>query len=325
MNIQGLRKYNENATFKNYCKAFDVIALNETWQEQETEFENFMHGYQIFESMRKKRRCMSRGSGGVSVFVKDWIMQTDGVIRIFPDFKETVVLLFKGNIFNRMNDLIMIFTYIAPENSPIYINDEDGMMLLNERISEICLQYPSAELFLAGDLNARISILQDYIPNDDLDFVLGETDYPTDSFDIPRRLKDETQNNFGISLLDICCSFNIHVLNGRILGDRDGEITCVAKHGSSVEDYMIASSSLFDSISLFEVGLEDFSDHFPLHCTISLSNINLSNNDHFAVNQTEKQWLRFKWKENYKNEFTQSFSRLFTSSRIKFRGKTNLH
>ena len=198
----------------------------------------------------------------------------------------------------------LIYRLFLPENSPIYTNDEDGMMLLNERISEICLQYPSAELFLAGDLNARISTLQYYIPNDDLDTVFGETDYPTDSFDIPRRSKDETQNNFGISLLNICCSFNIHVLNGRILGDRDGEITCVANHGSSVVDYMIASSSLFDSISLFEVGLEDFSDHFPLHCTISLSNINLPNNDHFAVNQNEKQWVRFKWKEHYKNGFT---------------------
>ena len=147
MNIQGLRKYNDSAAFKNYCKTFDGIAVYETWQELEAEFVDFINGYETFEAMRKKRRGMSRGSGGVSVFVKDWVLQTGGVVRIFPDFKETVVLLFKANIFNRTSDLIMIFTYIAPENSPIYTDEENGILLLNERISEICVQYPSAELF----------------------------------------------------------------------------------------------------------------------------------------------------------------------------------
>ena len=70
--------------------------------------------------MRKKKRSALRGSGGVSVFVKDWVVQTKGIVRIFQDFKECVVLLFKADIFHRSNDLIMIFTYIAPEISPIY-------------------------------------------------------------------------------------------------------------------------------------------------------------------------------------------------------------
>ena len=252
---------------------------------------------------------MSRGSGGVSVFVKDWVLQTGGVERIFPDFKETVVLLFKANIFNRTSDLIMIFTYIAPENSAIYTDEENGIILLNERISEICVQYPSAELFLAGDLNARISTLQDFIPNDDLEFVFGDTDYPTDPFDMPRQSKDETYNNFGISLLDLCCSFNIHVLNGRAFDDMNGEITCVANNGRSVVDYILASTSLFDSFSHFEVGSEDFSDHFPLHCTLKFPNINLQDTDPFEANK----WSRFKMKEHYKNEFTQLFSRLFNN------------
>ena len=78
------------------------------------------------------------------------------------------------------------------------------------------MQYPTAELLLAGDLNARISTLQDFIPYDDLKFVFGDTDYPTDTFDIPRKSKDETYNRFGISFLDICCTYNIHVLNGRL-------------------------------------------------------------------------------------------------------------
>ena len=312
-----MKKYNENADFIEYCKNFDIIAFYETWQVQPEEFGNFIDGYGTFESMRKKRRGMSRGSGGVSVFIKDWVLQTNGVVRIFQDFKESVVLLFKANIFHRTNDLIMIFTYIAPENSPIYTDEDNGIELLNERISEICVQYPTAELFLAGDLNARISTLQDFIPYDDLEFVFGDTDYPTDTFDIPRKSKDETYNRFGISLLDICCTYNIHVLNGRLFDDTNGEITCVANNGSSVVDYMLASTSLFDSFSEFKVGSDDFSDHFPLYCTISLPNINLQDSEPFDANANQNNWARFKWKENYKDEFMQLFSTLFTNFKEK--------
>ena len=53
----------------------------------------------------------------------------------------------------------MYFTYIAPENSPIYTEEDNGITILNERISEVILQYPNAELFLDGDLNACISTM----------------------------------------------------------------------------------------------------------------------------------------------------------------------
>ena len=145
----------------------------------------------------------------------------------------------------------MYFTYIAPENSPIYTEEDNGITILNERISEVILQYPNAELFLAGDLNARISTMQDFIPEDDLEFVFGDTDYPTDPFDMQRRSKDETYNRFGISLLDLCCTHNIHVLNGRLFDDKNGEITCVANGGSSVVDYILASTTLFESFQQF--------------------------------------------------------------------------
>ena len=112
--------------------------------------------------------------------------------------------------------------------------------------------------------------------------------------------------------LIIAYLFTIHVLNGRLFEDTNGEITCVANNGSSVVDYILASTDIFDSILHFKVGSEDFSDHFLLHCTLSLSDINLQDFESFEVNTNEKNWTRFKWKENYKTEFIQLFSRLFT-------------
>ena len=93
----------------------------------------------------------------------------------------------------------MFFTYVAPEKSPIYTDEENGIEILNDKISEIVSQYPEAELLVAGDLNSRIANMQDFIPFDDLDFVYGETDYPSDSFAINRQSKDDTSNQFVVN------------------------------------------------------------------------------------------------------------------------------
>ncbi|MCG7876918.1 MAG: endonuclease/exonuclease/phosphatase family protein, partial [Candidatus Thiodiazotropha endolucinida] len=254
LNVQGLRKYTNDSVFKKYCEQFDIIALYETWQEHNGDFENFIEGYHNFDSMRKKKRSVSRGSGGVSVFVRDWIFLKPGVKRIFQKFSECVVLLLKADTFNRNEDLIMFFTYVAPENSPIYTDEDNGIFLLKEKISEIVAEYPTAEIFIAGDLNARIGNLQDYIPSDDLEVIFGDTDYPSDPFDMQRHSKDETYNRFGISLLELCCIFNVHVLNGRLFDDKNGEITCVANNGSSIVDYILAPTTLFDSFLNFQIG-----------------------------------------------------------------------
>lgn len=296
LNIQGLKKYHGENSFLSYCKNFDIIALYETWQENENDFENFLDGYAQFHYLRPKKRTAFRGSGGVAVFVKDWLMKTSGISRIFNTFRECIVLHFNADIFRRTSDLIMVFTYVPPENSPVYTNEDNGIILLNEQISEISVQYPYAELFLAGDLNSRIGNLQDFIPFDDLHFVFGDTEYPTDMFNINRRSKDETCNRFGTSLIDLCCTHNIHTLNGRVSEDINGEITCIANNGRSVVDYMLASSSLFGSFTHFRVSSEDFSDHFPLHCSFSLYCENNANNGGDLL--TNETWSRYKWKDN---------------------------
>ena len=102
----------------------------------------------------------------------------------------------------------------------------NGVKLLNKKnleILEIVSEHPRAELFVTGDLNARTRDSRDFIPNDDLEYIFGKTEYPTDPFEMRRASQDETQNRFGISLLDLCCMYNIHVLNGRLLEDVKGE------------------------------------------------------------------------------------------------------
>ena len=196
---------------------------------------------------------------------------------------ECVVLRFGAEMFRRQNDLVMFFTYVAPENSPIYTTEDNGIIILSEKISDIVLDYPQADIFLSGDLNSRISNFQDFIPNDDLQFVFGDTDYPSDTFNIHRESKDETYNRFGTYFVELCCTYGIHVFNGRLFNDKRGEITCTANNANSIVDYMVASSSLFDSILHFQVGNEDFSDHFPLNCILRIGSADTGTGDKSGI------------------------------------------
>ena len=69
-------------------------------------------------------------------------MQTKGIKRIFAKFNECVVLMLDAAVFDRKDDLILIFTYIAPENSPIYTDEDNGVILLNEKNSRNSLRTP---------------------------------------------------------------------------------------------------------------------------------------------------------------------------------------
>lgn len=62
----------------------------------------------------------------------------------------------------------------------------------------------------------------------------------------------------------------MHIMNGRLYVDREGDFTCFANDGSSVVHYMIALSSLFPKFSSFGVGNFDMSDHLPLYCSLKL-------------------------------------------------------
>ena len=152
-------KYSDNTQFQDYCKLFDIIALYETWQGVKMTLKTFYRDTQILMLFENEHEILPGGSGGVRVFVKDGVMQTSGVKHIFHNFHACVVLLFYDNIFRRNDDIIMIFAYVAPENSQTYMDENYGLTLLKEKNREILSQYRTAELFVAGDLNARIGNL----------------------------------------------------------------------------------------------------------------------------------------------------------------------
>ena len=75
---------------------------------------------------------------------------------------------------------------------------------------------------------------------------------------------------------------------------------------------MLASTTLFGSFTHFQVAQDDFSDHFPLHCKLSLS-YECQNGQIFDSNANMSTWVKYKWKEESKNQFMQTFSLLFSN------------
>ena len=211
---------------------------------------------------------------------------------------------------------------MSPQGSRIYDNltENYGILLIENNIIEIKAEYPDCCFFLAGDLNARTCDFKDFIPRDNLQYVFGETDYERDDFDIPRKNKDiDTFNQFGQSLVDLCCTFSVHIINGRLHDDTDGNYTCTANDGTSVVDYNIASSDLFPHVSYFNIENRDESVHFPIYCQFKFqSNTDIKHDQaHVYVSETPRSKLRIQWKEDRKDNFISTFrEKLLTVSTI---------
>ena len=96
------------------------------------------------------------------------------------------------------------------------------MILLDEYLKKIKFVYPNHEVFVTGDLNARTQDKVDYIVNECVDYLPCKDWYTCDSFDRPRWLKDVHGdiNLHGKALLQLCCTLDIHIANGRCPSDK---------------------------------------------------------------------------------------------------------
>ena len=103
------------------------------------------------------------------------------------------------------------------------------------------------------------------------------------------------------------------MLNGRLFADIDGNITCISNDGTSIVDYIIASSSLFDKFSSFAVDNYAVSDHFPLICTLKL--IRRKNVRHDTISTQLGDWQKFKLRESLKDDFLNKFRFIYSEFR----------
>jgi hypothetical protein len=115
---------------------------------------------------------------------------------------------------------------------------------------------------IMGDCNARSANKQ---------FIPDEMNLLTSNMKQCRQSKDQTVNHRGQKFLDLCSDHNLMILNGRMLGDKDGEFTFIDRKGSSVIDLCSVSIDLIQYIHNFAVLSHIYSDHMPIVLTSSLS------------------------------------------------------
>ena len=108
---------------------------------------------------------------------------------------------------------------------------------------------------LIGDFNSRFSEGFDFVVddnnNENIVHILP-ADYKAD-FQLWRINQDKIINPQGHELLDLCVSAKLRLLNGRLIGDLLGHVTCINERGCSVVDYAVASESLLSSVNYFIV------------------------------------------------------------------------
>ena len=266
--------------------------------------------------VRQNKESSARGSGGISVLIHDKLMNTGLVKRIFHKFMECVVLYVDKYLFSGDKDIIMIFVYVSPEKSPFdESNRVNGIEDLSEKLTIISSDYPDAHLLLAGDFNARTKDIDDFIINDDIEHIFEKVvDYPHDNFNLPRKSKNMLLlNKFGQSLIELCCTRSVHILNGRINGDLSGDYTCFANDGKSIVDYIVVSTQLFKNVKCFNVENVEFSDHFPLVCKLEFETDKCLNNNFESHNAGNEIHQQYKWNETLKDDFLHNFLTTFNT------------
>ena len=93
------------------------------------------------------------------------------------------------------------------------------------------------------------------------------------------------------------------MFNGRIPGDLNGEFTCTANEGTSIVDYMLASTEFFQYVSHFSVEELDESVHFPLKCSLVFPSVPIVNIAVANVSCTVCDYVRCRWKAEQSDTF----------------------
>ena len=167
------------------------------------------------------------------------------------------------NFFNTDKHIFICAIYIPPRNSLYF--DPDTFHDLENHIAKLSEE---GYIILTGDFNARAACTFDYIDSDNCPYVPGDNLFPRQNLK-RRKNFDHHINEHGNSLLDICKTSDLRILNGRSKGDSFGKITYHSPLGISTVDYFIVSH-LLNLVENFIVKQPTiFSDHSQLICWIN--------------------------------------------------------
>jgi len=309
LNICGLMNKLKYIETQEFIQNYDIVGL------VETKLDNYdtvqIKGYKF---ISLNRQVCRRKSGGIGLLVKESLFSS---IKILDPTNE-YCLWFKVDQSIVKSDIIFGVIYIPPEGSPysdseIFDNIENDILNLTVDSQNICLM---------GDFNSRTGILSDFLNFDENIFAhdvelfskyqSNKNNLNLIGFPLERCSQDNTCNNYGHRLTDLCKTFDIHIANGRC--GTDSGVGAFTTTKNSVIDYVLMSSELLSHVSKFDILTFDpiLSDiHTPISFSIvcdfksvDTGNITLDPNHNIASEPAEKPI----WDANHREDFVNSFS-----------------
>ena len=238
----------------------DIIGLAETHIHSKILDNLSIPGFsRIHYKIREPHSKGNCGSGGIALFSREHIAKF--LIPIQNENKDVMWVKIKKELLGGNRDIYLATIYISPEG-----NKESTAKVFEDLGGEIEFFQGKGSVILQGDLNAHTSNKDDIIISDkhDQDIESGNT--------VPHRNSEDLTkiNKRGEELLELCKALNMIFMNGRKTGDPFGKITSYQWNGKAVDDYVISSLDLYQSITCFEVGeyCPFVSDHCPLFYNI---------------------------------------------------------
>ena len=266
-----------------------------------------MEGYCsiIISPYKKSTKISGRHSGGIALLYEESYKKFFEVVK---SSNNSIWCRISKQTLGKHKDLFICGIYIPPENST-YFNEEIFEKLEVEIEDFIKKGY----VMLLGDFNARTGQESDSVCRDGQNFILN--DCSNMSFKTScRNTFNPIVNSHGKRLLDLCKSFDLRILNGRITGDSLGRFTYSTQNGDSTVDYIITDQCLFNSVKYFTVNKQLFlSDHCPISVWIESSIPQISEIDVANLNHLETISAQFVWTENS----PESFQNAMKSSKVK--------
>ena len=178
-------------------------------------------------------------------------------------------IILKKSFFGLNEDLKVVYTYASPINS-CYTKSRSVNIL--DKIEVDFLDDVQNHLIM-GDLNGRTKIEEDFVRDIfDKHSPINEACYEKDTPLLIQRNNRDTHpvDEQGRKIIDLCKSSALKIVNGRSVGDRDGNFTRYPiriNENPSTIDYALCSTGLLQDIHNFTViPFTALSDH----CCISL-------------------------------------------------------
>lgn len=234
-NVQGLRK--KISEIDAYINKFDIICLLETWIEekrQKATEKKLPKEYEWLWTPAIREKKLGRPSGGIVIGIRRNI-----------------------NFRNKEGNSKGCWSSVEIESNQKWLTlfviyNNVSLDTYRKELEKILDKSGSIRIFM-GDLNARIGTLGPLIEGEE------------------RQTKDRKVNIEGKKWMNFFDTYKIKLLNGNKNGDYGGEFTRpgYSNQEEAVLDYAGASEEMLNEITLFKIGSQHQSDHFPLELTLA--------------------------------------------------------